>query len=109
MILSYLGSDSLVEIPSVLGGLSVVAIGEGAFRNSAVEQVIVPSGVVSLDWFAFCGCYRLRSVILPASVVSIGYGAFDLCSSALKLTCPAGSYAAKYAESYGIEVIATGK
>ena len=44
--------------------------------------------------------------LLPASVKAIGYGAFENCSSALKFTCPEGSYAAAYAESYGIPVIA---
>ncbi len=105
VITSYLGEDTLAEIPAMLDGITVVGIGEGAFRNSSVEQVVIPTGVTSVDWFAFYGSYRLRSVILPASVQSIEYGAFELCSSALKFTCPAGSYAAQYAASYGIPVI----
>ncbi len=105
IITSYLGEDSLAEIPATLDGVPVVGIGEGAFRNSSAEQVVIPSGVISVDWFAFYGSYRLRSVILPASVQSIEYGAFELCSSALKFTCPSGSYAAQYAASYGIPVI----
>lgn len=107
VITSYLGKDSLVEIPSSIDGIAVVGIGEGAFRNSSVEQVVIPVGVKTIDWFAFYGSYRLRSVILPASVNSIEYGAFELCSSALKFTCPSGSYAAQYAVSYGIPVIAS--
>ena len=106
IITGYIGEEALAEIPRELGGLPVKEIGEGAFRNSAVEQVILPEGVESVGWFAFQGSYRLRSVILPASVKDIGYGAFENCSSALKFTCPAGSYAAQYAASYGIPVIA---
>ena len=105
IITSYLGEDSLAEIPAAIDGVPVVGIGEGAFRNSAVEQVVIPAGVKSVDWFAFYGSYRLRSVILPDSVQSIEYGAFELCSSALKFTCPTNSYAARYAASYGIPVI----
>lgn len=105
VISSYLGADTVVEIPSVIDGYPVVKIGEGAFRNSSVEQVVLKEGVQTVDWFAFYGSYRLRSVTLPASVSLIEYGAFELCSSSLKFTCPSNSYAAKYAESYGITVV----
>ena len=104
VISSYLGTSVTVEIPSMIDGHHVIGIGEGAFRNSSVEQVILPDGVKTVDWFAFYGSYRLRSVTLPASVSLIEYGAFELCSSSLKFTCPSNSYAAKYAVSYGITV-----
>lgn len=107
-ITSYLGHDTQVTIPAQIDGKPVVSIGEGAFRNSPAEQVIVPDGIQTLGWFAFYGSYKLSSVILPASVTQIGYGAFDLCSSSLRITCPPNSYAAQYAVSYGIEVIARG-
>lgn len=105
VIKSYLGTATVVEIPSSIDGYPVVGIGEGAFRNSSVEQVVLSEGITKVDWFAFYGSYRLRSVVLPASVGVIEYGAFELCSSALKFTCPPNSYAARYAESYGIPVV----
>ena len=105
VIQSYLGGASAVEIPASIEGVAVVGIGEGAFRNSSVEQVILPAGIQTVDWFAFYGSYRLRSVVLPSSVNLIEYGAFELCSSSLKFTCPSGSYAAQYAASYGIPVV----
>lgn len=106
LITGYLGTGTLAQIPAEIDGKAVVEIGENAFRNSTVEQVIVPEGVKSIGWFAFYGSYRLSSVILPASVTRIEYGAFELCSSSLRVTCPPGSYAAQYASSYGIPVIA---
>ena len=105
VITSYLGTGTRVQIPESIDGYPVVAIGESAFRNSKVEQVILPTGVKTIDWFAFYGSYRLQSVALPDSVTTIEYGAFELCSSALKFTCSSDSYAAKYAASYGIPVI----
>ncbi len=105
LLTSYLGHETQVRIPTEIDGKSVVGIGEKAFRNSAVEQVIVPEGVKSIGWFAFYGSYRLSSVILPVSVTLIEYGAFELCSTSLRITCPPGSYAAQYAVSYGIPVI----
>ncbi len=105
VITSYLGSQKTVQIPERIDGYPVVAIGEGAFRNSKVEEVRLPEGVTTIDWFAFYGSYKLQSVTLPTSVNAIEYGAFELCSSALKFICPKNSYAAKYASSYGISVI----
>lgn len=104
-VTSYLGTEETVLIPATLGGCPVVAIGEEAFKNGTPAAVVIPDGVRRVDWFAFGGCYRLASVTLPASVVAIGYGAFDLCAPTLTFVCPEGSYAAGYAESYGIGVV----
>ncbi len=93
-----------LSIPSSIDGVPVVGINEGAFRNYSVEEVILPEGLQTVGWFAFSGCYRLRSVTLPESVRDIGYGAFELCSTSLRFICPTGSYAAQYAKSYGIPV-----
>lgn len=105
-VTAYLGNETEARIPTELGGFPVRAIGEGAFRNTAVVSVVIPEGVKALDWFAFYGCYRLSSVTFPASVTSIEYGAFELCASSLTFSCPAGSYAERYAKSYGIAVSA---
>lgn len=105
-VTSYLGSEETVIIPSSLGGCPVIAIGEDAFRNGSAVSVVIPSGVRRVDWFAFEGCYRLSSVTLPDSVVAIAYGAFDLCAPTLTFTCSENSYAAGYAQSYGIATIA---
>lgn len=105
-VTSYLGSEETVVIPSSLGGCPVIAIGEEAFRNGSAVSVVIPSGVRRVDWFAFEGCYRLSSVTLPDSVVAIEYGAFDLCAPTLTFTCSENSYAAGYAQSYGIATVA---
>ena len=104
ILLSYTGKSARVEIPATLDGVPVKAVGEGAFRGSGVEEVVLPEGVEEIGWFAFSGCYRLRSVTLPRSVKEIGYGAFDGCAAALCLQCPAGSFSEAYARSYGIAV-----
>ena len=96
------GSGKSLVIPQTIQGKPVTAIADGAFRGRDLESVTIPAGVVSVGWFAFSGCYRLSSVSLPASVTDIGYGAFENCAASLRILCPSGSYAERYASSYGI-------
>lgn len=101
-ITGWNGSGKTLSIPQTINGNPVTAIGDGAFRGKELERVTLPDGIVSVGWFAFSGCYRLVSVTVPATVETIGYGAFEHCASGLCLICPSGSYAARYAASYGI-------
>lgn len=97
------GAEILV-IPSTIDGKPVVAIADNAFSGSSLVGISVPEGVESIGWFAFFGCVSLTSVSLPSSLESIGYDAFTNCPR-LTLYCPAGSYAEKYAVSYGLSVV----
>lgn len=96
------GNTKTLVIPQTVDGKPVTALGDGLFREHELERVTIPDGVRTIGWFAFSGCYCLTSVTLPASVESIGYGAFEHCAASLRFICPSGSYAAKYASSYGI-------
>lgn len=98
----WTGTGKSLTVPQTVDGKPVTAIADGAFRDRSLESVTVPEGVVSVGWFAFSGCYRLSFVRLPASVTTIGYGAFENCASGLRFSCPSGSYASRYASSYGI-------
>lgn len=101
VITGYSGNVALLTIPSTLDGLVVVAIGERAFEGATLTAVILPEGLMRIDWFAFYECEELAGVTIPASVSSIGYAVFDGCPN-LTLRCPVGSYAEKYAQSYAI-------
>ncbi len=105
-VIGYKGDALSVQIPSMIDGRPVIAIGDRAFSgNTKVQSVTVPDGVVTVGWFAFSGCVSLGAVTLPASVSSISYGTFENCPSSLTVFCPAGSYAQKYAQSYGIATV----
>ena len=102
-VTGYKGSSVRVEIPSVIEGRNVVAIGDKVFQNNKkVQSIVVPEGVKTIGWFAFSGCISLGAVTMPASVESISYGAFENCPSSLTVFCPSDSYAWQYAKSYGI-------
>lgn len=100
-ILRYTGTETAVEIPPSIEACPVTTLGEAAFRGTAVTAVTLPDTVTSLGWFAFADCPSLAAVTLPASVAFIGYGAFDGCPR-VTLYCPPDSYAASYADSFGL-------
>ena len=104
-ITGYNGNYSVLNLPSEIDGLPVTEIADSVFAgNTALTSVTIPSGVKKLGWFAFSGCTSLASVTLPESVESIGYDAFSYCTK-LTLKCPSGSYAERYAASYGISCV----
>lgn len=107
LLLSYEGAEAAVTVPAAIAGYPVVAIGDHAFRGTAVESVVIPHTVTEIGWFAFADCGRLTRITLPASVTAIGYGAFD-GSPAVTLHVPRHSYAAAYAESFGLAYEAEG-
>lgn len=59
----------------------VVEIGESAFQDCLLEQVILPDSVKAIDNWAFHGCMRLESINLPYGLYKIGENAFDNCRS----------------------------
>ena len=74
-------TNGVAEIPSVLRGYPVVAIGEGAFRNAAgLTRVVIPAGVTSVGDQAFAGCVNLEDVEIPDYVPNLPLSAFDGCS-----------------------------
>lgn len=101
-VTGYIGVLTEVTVPETLGGCPVVAIADDAFRSQTMlTSVELPSGIERIGWFAFFGCTSLKSVYVPESVMSIGYDAFSNCPK-LVIRCPSGSFAEKYAGSYGI-------
>ena len=101
IVTGYDGTSTLVTVPSTLDGYAVIAIGERAFEGTSVAAVILPQGLEAIGWFAFYGCEKLIDVSIPASVTSIGYAVFDGCPN-IAIVCGADTYAARYAESYGL-------
>lgn len=101
-ITKYVGKKTSLQIPNEIEQLPVLKIAENAFADTKIKSIILPSGCIEIDWFAFYGCYALNSIYIPAGVETIGYGAFDACSKTLTIYCEKNSYAQKYAQSFGI-------
>ncbi len=84
VLTSYMGNLADMAVPEYVNGERVVAIGENAFSNSSVVNVILPSSVVDILDSAFAGCTTIQSVTAP-QVSYIGDGAFAGCISYKKL------------------------
>ena len=93
-VTGYTGQGGTVEIPSVLGGKPVVAIGNNAFQMPNLEirtditAVILPEGLQSIGRSAFWGCAGITSLEIPDSVTEIGWAAFETCENLTSVTLP---------------------
>ncbi len=79
-ITGYTGPGGDVMIPSQIGGVSVVSIGNKAFINChCLDSLTIPTTVTSIGNQAFINCTGLNHLTIPNSVTSIGEYAFCQC------------------------------
>ena len=102
---SYIGNVTEVSVPAEIDGYAVTALGDSLFKNTDITSVTLPASVTAIGWFAFYGCGALQSVTLGEAVSTIGYAAFDGCPKSMTIHGTAGSYAEKYAMSYGLQFV----
>ena len=82
VITRYLGSDTVVAIPSSINGIPVGGLGDAVFfHNTTVTQVTLPVSLRTIGSNTFAGATSLTSIDIPAFVVSIGNTAFMGASS----------------------------
>ncbi len=53
-------------------GSQCTKIGDGAFSLCAMENVVLPEGMTTLDEWAFNGCNNLVSITIPSTMTTIG-------------------------------------
>lgn len=93
-ITGYRGPDTLhqVVIPATvrtsedtsIAPKKVAVIGIRAFHSlSALEEVVLPEGLTTVEDFAFTECRQLKKVTFPSTLETIGNAAFEGC---VKLT-----------------------
>ena len=106
-ITGYLGTDSIIDIPSIIDELPVTYIAEFSFQNCMFATgITIPASVTGIGDYAFVGCTALTSVIIPSSVTSIGDYLFLQCSALASATIlsPVASIGA--GTFYGCSVLA---
>ncbi len=69
---------------------TVTEIGEGAFANSNITKITLPSSVDGLSAYIFSGS-KLSEIEIPATITEIGEGAFAECNKLATVTFAASS------------------
>ena len=87
-ITKYKGKAIAVDIPSELGGKTVVRIEDRAFEGTDIESVIIPDTVTEIGGYAFKECENLTDVTIPDSVTKIEGYAFESCKKLTDITIP---------------------
>lgn len=67
-----------------------IGIAKDAFAGTAIESIVMPDSLTTIEEGAFAGCTALKSITLSKSIEKIGAGAFEGCTSLTKMTIPAG-------------------
>ncbi len=81
-LVKYVGNETEVKLPTKLGGLSVIAVGEGCFEgNKTVVSVKFNSEIVTVKDRAFKDCTALKEVTKTESLTSVGASAFEGCTA----------------------------
>ena len=81
----------LRQITDVNWPSGIESIDKYAFNGCiGLTSITIPSGVTSIGEDAFYDCKSLTSITIPNSVTSIGYGAFINCISLTSVTIPSG-------------------
>ena len=76
----YLGDESTVIVPAAVDGKPVTDIGVSAFENNkALQCVVLPESVETIQRNAFAGCAALESVSFPDGLIALYDGAFADC------------------------------
>ncbi len=87
-------------------GSSIITISDYAFSYcTSLTDVTLPNSVTTIKPYAFAHCAKYGSYRLSKYVKSIAVNSFSAESI---FFCPAGSYAAKFALKYGMEVVYSG-
>lgn len=89
MITRYSGTDFTLRIPTYIDGQPVLAIGPRAFARAIhLQELQLPTGLLTIGEHAFEGCSSLRTLRLPWSVTTVDSHAFARCTSLTSVQLP---------------------
>lgn len=88
-IRGYNGFDvETLIIPEAIKGKPVIGIGEKAFQNLGLTEVVIPDSVKYIEDGAFKGCKRLEKVKLSQNLTKLGGDVFSRCENLKELDLP---------------------
>lgn len=84
ILIKYNGNDAHVVVPSEIGGMTVVEIAEGCFKNMKnIRSLYISSSITKIGNEAFYGTSGLETVMFEdaSRIKSIGYSIFEDCGA----------------------------
>ena len=67
---------------------TVTTINRGAFYNSSITEVSLPSTIVSIGEYSFGKCEKLKKVSMPNGIITIEEGTFYYCRDLVSVNIP---------------------
>lgn len=74
-IIKYLGKGGNISIPRIINGITITKIGDYAFNDLKIENVVIPDTIVEIGNYSFAS-NQIKNLIIPSSVKKIGEGSF---------------------------------
>lgn len=68
-----------LDLESVTLHSGIKVIGDAAFQNTRIKNIVLPEGLIRIDRYAFSGCKYLSSIVLPKTMKEIGSYVFLDC------------------------------
>lgn len=99
-ITKYIGEGGDVIVPAQIEELPVYVIETGAFKGSAVTNVIIEEGIAKIKSQCFAKCESLQTIQLPESLFFLGEDTFSSCSSLTEITFPKSISTIPYSVCY---------
>lgn len=114
-ITGYQGTNAVCVIPSAMNGIPVAGVCANAFRDCALDTVILPPAIATIEPDAFSGC-ALRTLVLFDTITTISDSSFTGCKHLQTLCLNAAtppvysvSYYAAFADKYDRLLSLTGQ
>lgn len=87
-ITKYIGDDENVVIPSKIDGRNVTEIGQLAFAQTNIKQVVLSANIKTILIGAFGSCENLESIVLNEGLITIKDSAFGGKSKLCEIVIP---------------------
>lgn len=85
----YIGTSSIMSIPSYIDGYPVTTIEGFAFSdNTTITKAIIPNTITNIKYYAFSDCTELLEVKLGNGISSIPQKCFSNCSKLQDIYLP---------------------
>ena len=79
-----------VTLPEKADNIEGYAIGDNAFKGTALTEIALPNTITKIGFGAFCDCKNLSKVTLSSSLTTLSGGAFANCEKLKNITIPKG-------------------